>query len=99
MKKFIDFICQTFARAKQDSPKYWLQIRKFWAWLTVVSAVIVGLNYKELDLLSQVLPTSLANKMAEISKYAAAIGFFAGLQTTLTVKTPLVTKDPEISTK
>ena len=99
MKNTRDFLLETFARAKQDSPKYWLQVRAFWAWITAIAAIVVGLDVAEIDLLSSIVPKAIAAHVADISKYAAAIGVISMMQTKLAVKTPLVTKDPEISTK
>lgn len=99
MKNPKDFLLETYARVKQDTPKYWLQVRIFWAYVTAIAAVVVSLNVAEIDLLSKVMPKAIAARVADISKYAAAIGLISMLQTKLAVKSPLLHKDPEISTK
>lgn len=99
MKNTIDFLKEAGARLKQETPKFWKQLRIFWTWLTIMASIIIALNLEEIDLLSQVLPRAIANRMADISKIAALVGLISRYQTYFAVKTPMETKDPEISTK
>ena len=99
MKNTKDFIIEAGHRLYQETPRFWKQVRIFWAYVTAVAAVVVGLDVAEIDLLSKVMPKAIAAHVADISKYAAAIGVISMMQTKLAVKSPPEPKDPEISTK
>jgi hypothetical protein len=77
---------EMYERAKSETPIFWKKLRIFWAYVTAVAAIIVGLEASELDLLVKVMPKAVAMHVGEISKYAAAIGLISMLQTKFAIK-------------
>jgi hypothetical protein len=78
-------------RWKSDSPKFFVTLRKFWIWLTSISAIIAALTTAQIEVLSKGVPELWIERAQTWSGIITLIGLISAAQTRFAVQTPTST--------
>lgn len=74
-------------RWASESPKFFVQLRRFWLWLTGIAAVVAALSTAQIEVLQKGIPAHWLEQLQTWSGIITLIGIISAAQTRFAVQT------------